>query len=184
MIDSPRLRIGAPANGETPSEPATQNAGNSSQSTTVTATPPTWYGFQSVVHQTPSQKKAAAANFSLKVVRANLTHFEGNRPHFSKQGQTYVELTEATAKMQYVTSAVQHEWGAEYVVVTSDGLPIPDSSGTQGMLCTLSNVSSSLLLSLCRIQVVESQLPKVPYCIRGRPTSTSAQAQTSGSSAD
>ena len=49
-----------------------------------------------------------------------------------------MELTEATANMQYVTSAVQHEWGAEYVVVTSDGLPIPDSSSTQGMLCTLS----------------------------------------------
>ena len=92
----------APANGETPSEPAMPNAGNSSQSTTVTATQPTWSGFQSIVRQTPSQKKAAAASFSLKVVRANLTHFEGDRPHFDKQGQTYVELTEATANMQYV----------------------------------------------------------------------------------
>ena len=99
--------LGAPANGKTrTSEPTTPNGGNSSQSNTVTATPPTWSGFQSVVRQTPSQKKAAAASFSLKVVRANLTHFEGDCPNFDKQGKTYVELTEATTNMQYVTSAV------------------------------------------------------------------------------
>ena len=50
---------------------------------------------------------------------------------FMAQNQTFVDVTEATANLHYVSSAIQRKWGPEYVLVTSDGL---DSSGTQGRI--------------------------------------------------
>ncbi len=45
---------------------------------------------------------------------------------------TYVELTDVTANVNYLTSAVQNKWGPNHVIVASDGLLIEDSSGTRG----------------------------------------------------
>ena len=54
---------------------------------------------------------------------------------FMAQNQTFVDVTETTANLHYIIStAIQRKWGPEYVVVTSDGLKLDDSSGTQGML--------------------------------------------------
>ena len=47
--------------------------------------------------------------------------------------QTFVDVTEATmANVNYITAAVQHRWGPDHSLVTSDGLQLDDSSGTQG----------------------------------------------------
>ena len=43
-----------------------------------------------------------------------------------------MDVTEATANLHYVSSAVQRKWGQEYTLVTSDGLKVDDSSGTKG----------------------------------------------------
>lgn len=32
----------------------------------------------------------------------------------------------------YVTNAIQNKWGQDHVLVTGDGLPIEDYSGTKG----------------------------------------------------
>ncbi len=61
------------------------------------------------------------------------------KPSFNKLGQTFIDLTEATANIHYVTSVVQQKIGSDHVVATGDGLKIEDSSGedssgTQGEL--------------------------------------------------
>ena len=48
--------------------------------------------------------------------------------------QTYVLLDEDTANVDYINSEIQRTWGAEYIIVSGDGLPIESSSGTQGMM--------------------------------------------------
>ena len=51
---------------------------------------------------------------------------------FPKVGQTFITLTESTANIQHVTTAVKAEFGDEYVLVTADGLEVRDSTGTRG----------------------------------------------------
>lgn len=84
-------------------------------------------GFTSVV------RRASSATFNLKIVRARISHFSGGRPSFEKQGQMFLELSEATANQAFVLDAVQREWGEDFVVVTADGLEISNSPGTQGL---------------------------------------------------
>ena len=55
------------------------------------------------------------------------------KPEFTLQTQPFVDVTESTANVIYITSAIQSKWGSQYVLVTSDGLQIEDGSGTQGM---------------------------------------------------
>ena len=57
----------------------------------------------------------------------------GGKAEFTPQTQTFVDVTESTANVIYITTAVQRKWGSQYVLVTSDGLQIEDGSGTQGM---------------------------------------------------
>lgn len=83
-----------------------------------------------IQHQpAPGRKRTS---ISVKVVQAGFKRQSGGRPEFTPQNQTFVDLTEATANVNYVTSVIQRRWGTEYVMVTSDGLKIDDSSGTQG----------------------------------------------------
>ena len=48
--------------------------------------------------------------------------------------QTFVDVTESTDNTDYILSAVQRKWGAQFVIVISNGLQIEDGSGTQGMI--------------------------------------------------
>ena len=69
---------------------------------------------------------------NVKVVKATMKT-GGGKAEFTPQTQTFVDVTESTANVNYITSAVQRKWGSQYVLVTSDGLQIEDGSGTQGM---------------------------------------------------
>lgn len=73
-------------------------------------------------------------------MQAGFKRLNGGRPEFTPQNQTFVDLTEATANVNYVTSVIQRRWGSEYVMVTSDGLKIDDSSGTQGTCGIISSL--------------------------------------------
>ena len=53
---------------------------------------------------------------------------------FDKVGQAFIDVTESTANVLYITSVVQRKWGKGYKLVTGDGLTIDDSSGTQGII--------------------------------------------------
>ena len=76
-------------------------------------------------------KKPASAN--VKVVRAHLSRSSNGKPKFAKLGQAFVDVTDVTANVYYITRVIQ-KWGEEYVLVTADGLRIDDSLGTQGII--------------------------------------------------
>ena len=61
-----------------------------------------------------------------------MTKLTNGKVEFQRLEQTHIVLEEQTANVQTVTNAVQQKWGAEFVVVTGDGLQVDDSSGTQG----------------------------------------------------
>ena len=81
-------------------------------------------------------KKGAAelATFNVKVVKSVLIKC-GSKVDFDKIEQIHISVTERSANVHTITSAVQRKWGPNYYVVGSDGLEIDDSSGTQGNTC-------------------------------------------------
>ena len=72
---------------------------------------------------------------SVKVVQAQLTRSSSGKAEFQRQGQLFIDVTEATANVPYISSAIQKKWGNDYLLVTVDGLEIKDSAGTQGNSC-------------------------------------------------
>ena len=89
------------------------------------------FGFS---HSTPSSSmgRKSGNSSTLKVIQANVSKNVNGKLEFFKIGQMFVTLYEPTATVDYITAVIQKRWGKEYIIVTSDGLPIEDSSGTQG----------------------------------------------------
>ena len=71
------------------------------------------------------------ASISVKVVHSSISKLSSGKLDFEKLGQTFVEVNESTANVDFITTCIQ-KWGYDYVLVTSDGLRIEDSAGTQG----------------------------------------------------
>ena len=71
-------------------------------------------------------------SLSVKIIQASMRRLAGGKVEFGHIGQTFLDVTEATANVHYIGNAVQRKWGNEYILVTADGLQIEDSSGTQG----------------------------------------------------
>ncbi len=96
---------------------------------------PQWSGFNSVVNQSRTRTPPpppSGPGYPLKVVQAKIVRFDGSKPNFERIGQTFVNITESTANLNHVLTAVQEEFGEEYVVTTANRLEVKDSSGTQG----------------------------------------------------
>ena len=53
---------------------------------------------------------------------------------FTSTSQAFIDATDSTANVHYITNVVQKRWGADFQLVTADGLQLEDSSGTQGSL--------------------------------------------------
>ena len=78
-------------------------------------------------------KKSAALIFPLKIIQAIITKQNSNgRPEFLKMGEFYLEIIESTANITFINHAIKERWGKEYVLVSSNGLKIEDSSATRG----------------------------------------------------
>ena len=45
----------------------------------------------------------------------------------------FIDITDDTSNVHYINSVVQEKWGPGYIALTNDGLPVEDSSGTQGL---------------------------------------------------
>ena len=110
----------------------TQPAPSASQRIASTSSEPSTSGVHIPQTQFTASRKAQSAN--VKIVQATMKRLSNGRMEFMAQNQTFVDVTDTTANLHYVSSAIQRKWGSEYVVVTSDGLKLDDSSGTQGML--------------------------------------------------
>ena len=50
----------------------------------------------------------------------------GGKPGFVYTGQTYLELSEATANVSYVSEAIRKQWGSDHTIVSTEGLEIED----------------------------------------------------------
>ena len=68
---------------------------------------------------------------SVKIIHASMKWLVNGKLDFVPHNQTFVDITEATANVNYITAAVQRRWGSDHSV-TSDSLQLDDSSGTQG----------------------------------------------------
>lgn len=64
----------------------------------------------------------------VQVVQATLKKSLSGKVDFTSENQTYVTVTEGTANLDYVSQAIQQKWGSQYVLVTSDGLKLNDST--------------------------------------------------------
>ena len=83
--------------------------------------------------QRPTFSSKKGGSVSVKIVKASFSSkYSGGKREFEKLGQTFVSVTETTANVIYVSSVIRQKWGEEYVLVTSDGLQLEDSGGTQG----------------------------------------------------
>ena len=65
-----------------------------------------------------ASKRPASAN--VKLVRAHLSRAYNGKPEFIKLGQAFVDVTDATANVYYITRVIQKKWGEEYVLMTGD----------------------------------------------------------------
>ena len=90
--------------------------------------------FRSVLPSSTSRKSPALSQCSIKIVKANLQKGAGKKPTFEPLTTTYVELTEETANIEFITGIIKQRWGAAYTIVTNDAIPIEDSPTTQGLL--------------------------------------------------
>ncbi len=70
--------------------------------------------------------------YSVKIVQASFKRLPNGKPEFSQIGQVFINISETTANTHYLSSVIEKKWGADNVLVTSDGLRIEDSSGTPG----------------------------------------------------
>lgn len=71
--------------------------------------------------------------FNVKIVKAQVTTLPNGKPDFKRLEQMHVHIDEASANVHTITNAIKSKWGAEFVVVTADGLPVDDSAGTHGI---------------------------------------------------
>ena len=71
--------------------------------------------------------------YNVKVSKATVTHHPNGKTELSKVEQMFIDITDETANVHYINNLVREKWGSSYVTVTSDGLPVEDSSGTQGL---------------------------------------------------
>ena len=52
---------------------------------------------------------------------------------FMAEGQMFIDLTEATATVDYILTVIRRQWGQDVTLVSADGPEIGSSSGSQGM---------------------------------------------------
>lgn len=73
-------------------------------------------------------------SINVKIVHASAKKGTGRdgRPEFKPLTQAFVEVTESTANVMYLSHIIKEKWGADHILVTADGMKIEDSSGTQG----------------------------------------------------
>ena len=100
----------------------TTTGGVHGPSSSLSSTSPT---FRSV---TATHKKA----YNIKIIRASMITTTGRAANFKILGQTFLEIVDSTANLEYVEAIVQKRWGSEYVIITNDGLKLEDSSAMQG----------------------------------------------------
>ena len=68
----------------------------------------------------------------VKIVRARLSYAQNGRPVFQNIDVIFVDVTEENADARSIIRAVQEQFGANYTIVSNNGLEIKDGPGTRG----------------------------------------------------
>ena len=78
-----------------------------------------------------SRKKEST--YSLKITKAEpaIEAGPGKKLSFTPISHMYLEITELSANVTLIKAAIQRKWGP-YTLVTSDGVELEDSPGTEG----------------------------------------------------
>ena len=71
---------------------------------------------------------------SVRITKAVSKMLMNGKTELVKMEQIFIDLSEETSNVHFVNDAIQRKWGKDFVVCTSDGLAIEDSSGTSGEL--------------------------------------------------
>ena len=97
--------------------PIASLAGSTSSytNTALTSGPP----FRSVQYHKKGNKSV-----SIKITKATMSKMANGcrKREFNAIGQTYIDLVDATANVEFVTGTIQKRWGSDFVLVTNDGL--------------------------------------------------------------
>ena len=106
----------------------------------------------------PGASTTKKASVNIKIIQARMARKANGRPEFEPLSQTFVDVTDSTANVMYLTHIIKEKWGSMYVLVTNDGMRIEDGSGTQGRLLNLPQIfaTSPLLWFLVIIDTQSS----------------------------
>lgn len=115
-----------------PARPPQASVPTGSGSSTLSSTqaPPQ---FRSVV---PAARKGSPINGNcrVKIIKAEMHwNTKTNKPSFIPSHQSYVEVQESTATVEYIRDDIRRKWGDSYILVTNDGLELENCSATQGL---------------------------------------------------
>jgi len=72
------------------------------------------------------------SKFSCKIIFATMQKNGKAQPQFTEIKQTFVSLDEQSANVSCVTKLAKEKFGEEIIIVSGNGLPIEDESGTKG----------------------------------------------------
>ena len=74
-------------------------------------------------------------SYNVRVAKGSVEYTSSGKMKMQNaDDQLFVDITEETANVNYIMTFVKRKWGERYMLCTSDGLPIEDSSGTQGIV--------------------------------------------------
>ena len=65
---------------------------------------------------------------------ARMETTRSGRASFTPESQMFIDLTEATATVDYILTAIHHQWGDHITMVSFDGSEFSNSPGSQGKL--------------------------------------------------
>ena len=72
-----------------------------------------------------SNKKTS---ITVKIVQAQMLKKPGtSRPEFRPISQTFIDITESTANVMYLSHIIKEKWGVNFHLVSADGMRIEDS---------------------------------------------------------
>lgn len=69
---------------------------------------------------------------SLKVILAKMETAKSSKVTFAPESQMFVDLTEATASVDYILTTIRRQWGEHITMVSCDGVEFENSPGSQG----------------------------------------------------
>ena len=115
-------------------------------SSTPTSTPTPAPQFRPVMARRPPP------SFNLKLVEAKMIKSR-RKVEFQPIKQTFIELVDSTANIDFILSIARQRWAKEYALVTQDGLRIDNSPVTQGQSMTIFTLCDCLCL--CRVGILE-----------------------------